>query len=390
MKSIPDQPAQITLFGGPNDPIRAWKDPTFYHIKNPGTYNGAPELSSTIQAPMLGEETIELSEKDLIAFITKATLDRLQSQFPPGTRPVLRDAHPKTHALVHAQFIVLDDLPKELRYGVFAEPRTFDAIIRFSAGGIEVQSDEVPQANGMAIKLFGVEGDKLLEDEKDAKTQDFVMINNFPSFFVKNLVDYEALHETLGMGDPTSALATFFKAHPEEAHAVTAMRGNQPIANPLQARYFSQTPYKLGPNAIKFAASSISGTSDGRPETTGPDFLRETVQKKLRQEDAYFDFSVQLQSDPIKMPIENSLVVWDELQSPYRRVAIIRIPKQNIETGSSQAIVEGLSFDPWYSLADHRPLGSINRARRVIYEALSEFRHKANGLSRQEPTTIPW
>jgi hypothetical protein len=43
MKSIPDKPAQITPFGGPEDPVRAWKDKTFFNLRNPGTYNGAPE-----------------------------------------------------------------------------------------------------------------------------------------------------------------------------------------------------------------------------------------------------------------------------------------------------------------------------------------------------------
>ena len=43
---------------------------------------------------------------------------------------------------------------------------TFDALIRFSAGNVEVQEDTVPQAAGMAIKLLGVDGEKLLENEK--------------------------------------------------------------------------------------------------------------------------------------------------------------------------------------------------------------------------------
>jgi hypothetical protein len=277
-----------------------------------------------------------------------------------------------------------------LRHGVFAEPRTYDAIIRFSAGGIEVQSDKVPQANGMAIKLLGVEGEKILTGQRDAKTQDFVMINNFPSFFVKNLADYETLHQKLGNGDPTSALAAFFQDHPEEALAVRAMRGEEPLANPLQARYFSQTPYKLGPSAIKFAANAIAGDAVARTEMAGPDFLREALAAELSKGDAYFDFSVQLQIDPVSMPVENSLTVWDETQSPYRQVAIIRIPKQDIAPANVKDIVEGLSFDPWHSLPDHRPLGSINRARKVIYEALSQFRHEANGLPQQEPMKIPW
>jgi hypothetical protein len=31
-------------------------------------------------------------------------------------------------------------------------------------------------------------------------------------------------------------------------------------------------------------------------------------------------------------------------------------------------------FNPWYSLAVHRPLGSMNRSRREIYHALAAFR----------------
>jgi hypothetical protein len=44
VKSAPSEPAQISPFGGPANPKRAWLDETFYHVRNPGTYNGAPNL----------------------------------------------------------------------------------------------------------------------------------------------------------------------------------------------------------------------------------------------------------------------------------------------------------------------------------------------------------
>jgi hypothetical protein len=44
IKSAPDAPAQVSPFGGPENPTRAWLDETFYHVHNPGTYNGAPTL----------------------------------------------------------------------------------------------------------------------------------------------------------------------------------------------------------------------------------------------------------------------------------------------------------------------------------------------------------
>ena len=387
MKSIPNTAKQITPFGGPTNPVRAWEDKTFFHVRNPGTYNGAPKLAAapagTSVVNALAQETIEPGEKELIEEITKASLDRLRSQFPPGTGPVLRDAHPKAHGLVRAQFIVLDGLPPELRFGVFKTPHTFDALIRFSAGNVEVQEDTVPQAAGMAIKLLGVDGEKLLESEKDAKTQDFIMINA-PIFFVRNLKDYVLLHEDMAKGQ----LKEFFRTRPAETDAIKIIRG-QKFFNPLQVRYWSMTPYLLGDRAIKFSATPLSRNANLPPEQTGPNFLREAMMKQVGAEDVYFEFGVQFQSDPLTMPVEDPLVMWDEAVSPFQRVAIIRIPKQDISAKSWVEFAENLSFTPWHSLPEHRPLGSNNRARRAVYEAISEFRHERNGVPRQEPTEIP-
>ena len=44
MKSLPDEPGQVTPFGGPKNPIEAWKDKSFFHVRNPGSYAGAPDL----------------------------------------------------------------------------------------------------------------------------------------------------------------------------------------------------------------------------------------------------------------------------------------------------------------------------------------------------------
>jgi hypothetical protein len=47
---------------------------------------------------------------------------------------------------------------------------------------------------------------------------------------------------------------------------------------------------------------------------------------------------------------------------------------------------ENLSYTPWHALPEHEPLGSINRARRAIYTAISKARHEINGARRAEPT----
>ena len=381
VKSAPESPAQVTPLGGPANPVRAWLDPTFYHVRNPGTYNGAPQL---MPVAALGQETVPPGEQAFIDFILKATLDRLKQQFPPGVRPVLRDAHPKTHGLVTAEFIVLDGLPDALRHGVFRKAGRFDAIMRFSAGGVEVQPDTEAQAAGLGIKLLGVEGEKLLPAERNATTQDFVMIN-FPTFFVRSLEDYEALHVALATPEGQAA---FFRTHPAEAAAAAGMR-NQGLYNPVAGTYFSQTPYRLGPNAIKFSVRPISGVDNTPPSGRGPNFMRDALARQVGAGDVYLEFAVQLQTDPQSMPIEDSLQRWDESRSPYQRVALIRIPRQTADTEARRTLAENMAFTPWHSLPEHRPLGSINRSRLSIYETISEFRRTSNGTIMPEPVRLP-
>lgn len=333
--------------------------------------------------PGLTQEVAEPDEAANIAEIQRRSIERLQRQFPEGKRPVLRDAHPKAHGLVSAEFIVLDGLPEELRHGVFANPGTYQALIRFSAGNVEVQEDTIPQAAGMAIKLLGVEGEKLLQREQNAKTQDFVMINA-PVFFVSNLKEYVGVHEALDAG----RLLEFFQARPRLLEAIAIVRG-QTLNNPVQVRYWSMTPYLLGERAVKFSATPLSRTANAPPEELGPDFKREVMIKQVSSEDVYYEFGIQLQADPKSMPVEDPVVGWDEEVSPFQRVALIRIPKQDITSDSWVKFGENLSFTPWHSLPDHRPLGSNNRARLSIYEAISDFRHKMNGVVTEEPTSIP-
>ena len=42
---------------------------------------------------------------------------------------------------------------------------------------------------------------------------------------------------------------------------------------------------------------------------------------------------------------------------------------------------DNLSFNPWHSLPEHRPIGGINRLRKAVYETVSAYRHERNGAS---------
>jgi hypothetical protein len=87
-----------------------------------------------------------------------------------------------------------------------------------------------------------------------------------------------------------------------------------------------------------------------------------------------FEFQVQLRTSESSMPIEDATVEWLEAESPYRTVATLHLPRQIVLSGEEASSEEHRSFDVWSGLVDHRPLGGINRARRLAYPASARFR----------------
>jgi hypothetical protein len=158
-------------------------------------------------------------------------------------------------------------------------------------------------------------------------------------------------------------------------------------SNPLEAQYFSCVAYLYGEGrAIQYSMKPSGEERTKVPKDPPPNYLREAIVRTLREVDVYFDFLVQFQTEPHKMPIENASVVWPERYSPFRKVAAIHIPAQEFDSPEQISFDRNLSFNPWHCIADHRPLGNQNRARRRIYLRLSKFRQEMNNDKRIEPT----
>ncbi|WP_251360014.1 catalase family protein [Kangiella sp. TOML190] len=339
----------------------------------------------------LGMEVKEPNEDALIESIRLITEERMRRSYGKG-EVVQRDAHAKTHGLVRAKLKVVDDLPKELRQGIFSETKVYDALIRFSASSQIAQADTVAQPQGMAIKVLGVEGEKLI---RPTTTQDFVMIN-FPTFFVKDLasyIDFTRFGSALTVKDDDGVdkekeAAAFAKKQPEILAILEKMIA-MPFWNPLEVQYWSQTPYMLGSQAIKFSARPLTSSENKKPEgELGDRFLRNALVNTIKDEPFRFEFVVQVQNDAKKQPIEDPTVEWKESEAPPKRVAIIEIPVQDLSSNKDVDYAEKLTFAAWNSLPAHRPLGSMNRARKSVYEGGAKVRHARNGNTRFEPDTL--
>jgi hypothetical protein len=106
----------------------------------------------------------------------------------------------------------------------------------------------------------------------------------------------------------------------------------------------------------------------------------------LAREDVELDIRLQLQTDPHLMPIENNAVLWPERLSPRISAATLRIPRQTFHSQAQMEFAKRLSYNPWHSIPEHRPLGNQSRARRRMYYELSQLRHTMNAVPHYEPT----
>ncbi|ARV60766.1 catalase [Nostocales cyanobacterium HT-58-2] len=305
----------------------------------------------------------------------------LKSQQEKG--PSLRQIHPKSHGLVWGEFIVENNIPDAVKVGVFAVPQTYPIWVRFSnAGEAEKRgkfvSDKEPNARGLAIKLMNVQGEKVLDDEDE--TQDFTLINH-PVFFVRDVQGYIDIAKVAsGQADPDLVKAM------QPSFAILQETGSKKVVNPLFIQYWSTTPYNLGSQAIKFSVKpQQEAVSDSI--SYSDDYLREATVKYLTDEgkDAFFDFLVQLYVDEEKTSIENPMQEWKEEDSPFIKVATIKIPSQKFDFDERKRLDEGMSFNPWHTLPEHEPIGSVNLARKKIYQELAKYRREQIQKRLREP-----
>lgn len=330
--------------------------------------------------PVLGE-SLYPNEEAIAEEIADAIERSIRKQYSPGN--ALRDAHPKAHGCVRAEFYVLPTLPNKLAKGVFIPGKTYQAWIRFSNGSRDAARADIKRdARGMAIKLLAVPGKKIIDGE--AATQDFIMINH-PVFFANEPGRYRSLIQDINSDSYFKKLHTPFALGPKGT--MIALSLNTRISNPLQARYWSMVPYQLGlgsdRQAVKYSARACSAERDPMPEHPGHNFLRDALKNSLQKKDACMEFLVQPRTSN-KLSIEDSMTEWKETDAPFYPVAVIRIPEQVFDTPDQNKFCENLSFTPWHSLPEHKPLGAVNRLRKVIYDRISRVRHEMNTASRQE------
>ncbi|MDM0020074.1 hypothetical protein [Variovorax saccharolyticus] len=332
----------------------------------------------------IAEERPLPDEESFTDSIVKSFTRQMTDLWKPGGFE--RGGNTKTQGLVRGEFTVHENIPAHMKRGIYATPQTFRCWVRFSGPGPYVTPDiDDVGFMSISIKLLGVPGPKLMEEEQH--TLDMFAVST-PTFVTPDTKCNAALQR-----ESVKNAQIFYFVNLHDPHVLDLVMQSLFIktqSSPFEAPYFSCVPYLMGEGqAMQYSVwpKSNKRTPIPRLPLRPPDeYLRQAMVSALANDDVELDFRVQMQTDPHLMPIENAGVLWPEKLSPRVSVATLRLPRQRFDSPSQMEFAKRLSFNPWHTIAEHRPLGNQSRARRRMYWELAKLRHTMNAVPHYEPT----
>jgi hypothetical protein len=389
-------------------------------------------ISKRIKANMsnkLFTEYPEQNEREYCDRLVEQTNIRMDNLYKDKER-ALRDTHTKSHAAVKGTLEIFDideeaikrELKKRasltssqlnaisLKQGLLSLPKQYPVWLRFANGAFQPKNDCEPDTRSMAVKVMGVEGERLVQSY-ESKTQDLI-VHNSAFFFVENIKDYYGFFSAVV--ESKEATKKWLYQHPRQFLALLKGTSSTPKSL-LTERYWSSSASALGlkpdfdasktslvpveyPAVIKYAFTPVSGepphnkilsqSRPGIPKLPFSDrakalgYYRDDIIQALLQPDAQFcwDFGIQFQTNS-KMSIDDTTILWKENESPFFTVGRLTVKHQIINFEKQYDFCENLRFSPWNGLAVHRPVGAINRLRGIVYPVVASYRYQKLGLS---------
>src|SRR5438105_5552399 len=327
-----------------------------------------------------------------------------------GTGHAVRFAHAKAYGFVRGEVEILDGLPTEYAQRIYARPGSHDALIRFSNGAAHLGSDTtLPTGTGLALKIFGIAGRTMLDDEPDSGTFDYANINA-PVFFCNTVAHYLFIHNLF-----TALPGYFAQGKPGRNrfyHDYLTGKGTLaaddwiwdelfafltvakiPAINLLLSTYWTMGAVRHGDYIAKVRIAPAAAFAErvahrSMLPNSAHEVYRPALVAELQARPYEFDIQVQLCTDLERMPVQDVTVEWSEQLSPSVTVAKLRIPQQDISGEDNLEKMDRLSFTPWRVTAEHAPLGETMRLRKEVYRRASILRHQLNKQARREPRSI--
>jgi len=286
---------------------------------------------------------------------------RKSKRYGPG-----RTLHRKQLCAAQGTLEVLDGLPSWARYGLFAIPHDYEVWVRLSNGGLDRAPDKMPDVRGFALRVLGVRGTSAL-GAGPAVSQDFTLINQ-EAFAFPNSTEFVDLVVAASRGNG-ELLKYIFRRYgmlgaPRQIGKMLKVAG-KPFSGFATETLYSTLPMANGPYAVRVRL--VPSEANGKPHASARADWSADFAKRLRKGPLHWDLQLQYFASEELTPIEDATVNWP---TPYTTVARLMLPKQDLGSEEGCAFaerVEAAVIDPWQALAEHRPLGDVQRARKVVY-----------------------
>ena len=311
-------------------------------------------------------------------FVDEVQMGRIEDGQDPARRPVFL----RLHGVAHGRLEIVPDLDENLRVGLFSNPGTsYPVWVRYSSD-IRDGLPDYKSTVGIGIKVFDVPGEKILPPDEQAPTMD-LLLQNIDIFFVDNAQDMCEFTKAGFTGESDQWLAD----HPRTDEILKEMKKEVPSV--LETDLWSVIPFHFGESDFskyKLVPEVIPPGTE--PDYGNPNYLHTDLVQRLQNGEAQLKLFVQLQTNEADMPTDQATVSWSEEASPPIHVATLILPQQDITARGQAEYGETLSFHPWRTLEEHKPVGSIADARKVVYQASAELRRNVNGEPIGEPQVV--
>ncbi|MFJ9966958.1 peroxidase family protein [Streptomyces avermitilis] len=291
-------------------------------------------------------------------------------------------------AVENARLRFHDDLPEALRVG-FAQPGAdYPATVRLSnASGVR-QGDGSPDLRGAAVRV------RVSQDESHD-----LLATSHPVSHARDAREFVAFAKAMaGARSPLQKALGLFVKLPLAVGLGTANRmrrtvqaaARHTVDSLARETYWSRGAILWGEaGPVRYLLRPAPGSPPALPcDPNDPDFLHRELAQRLARTDIAFDLCVQRFVDERRTPVEDASVEWHEAIAPAQPIARLTIPGQDLDDAKARTVarrIEDLSFNPWHTTDDFRPLGNINRARKAAYGASGAHR-----LGLRFNTAEPW
>jgi hypothetical protein len=263
------------------------------------------------------------------------------------------------------------DLAPELQVGYARPGASYRTAVRFSNAEGRLLDDHQADLRGAALRVM------VTPDEHHD-----LLMTSAPVSHARDARQFaEVAVATAGGGLPRylGLVRLLFVLGPAETVRIVRnlAAGRKRITSLATESFWSRIPIAWGDTALQYALRPAPGTRPGgEPPAGDPDFLGHELAERLAGGDVTFELCVQRFRDPDQTPIEDAAVDWRSPDAPPEPIAVLTVKRG----ATDDPAVHDLRFNPWNTTAGFRPLGNLNRVRKIAYDTSAANRDRPADL----------